>query len=117
MLNLQLNYERISQRKQLSGLLPGRLQLVGSSRYITARAVDVTSQGMGILSQDYLRAGDNLILTTSDHLVHLRVLYKKRDYLKSNRHRYGIVIADEHQAQEHDLITIFVDAGCLTLNP
>lgn len=114
MLKLQLNYERISKRKQLSGLLPGRLQLVGSPRYITARAVDVTSQGMGILSQDYLRTGDHLILTTKDHSVHLRVLYKKRDYLKSNRHRYGIVIADDHQS--YDLITIFVDAGCLTLN-
>ena len=113
MLKLKLNYERIADRSRLSGLLPGRMKVVGNSRLITGRAVDVTAQGMGILSSDYLREGDHVILTTGEHTIHLSVIYKRRDYAKSNRFRYGLILCDKHNTQSWDLLDVFAESGCL----
>lgn len=112
MLKLKLNHERLADRKRLSGLLPGRMQRVGSPNYITGRAVDVSSQGIGILSQNFLREGDEVILTTRHHVTHLVVHYKKRDYKKNNRYRYGLILAKNHEQDDHDLIKIFDQSGC-----
>lgn len=86
----------------------------GSSKFVTGRAVDVSRDGIGILSSDYLREGDTITLTTRDKNIPLKVLYKKRDYAKNSRYRYGLVLADDANKKECNLIQIFSQSGCMS---
>ena len=113
MLNLQLDYQRMTERRRLSGLLPGKMLHVGSERFVSARAVDVTSQGIGILSSHHLNEGDEVLLTVRGSSVELVVHYKKRDYAKSSRFRYGLILKES--SSDHDLMAIFESSGCFLL--
>lgn len=114
MLKLSLDFKRIKERKKLTGLLPGKLVVIRTGRLVSARAVDITEDGMGIFSSHRLHEGDKMTLISTEKKIPLIVHYKKRDYTKASLHRYGLrVDSEEADAQEYNLIKIFENSGCL----
>lgn len=115
MLKIQLDSQRMHQRKKLSGLFPGKMLVQRTSRYMSGRAIDVSKQGMGVLSSTHLVEGDLIALTTPKRTIILRVNGIKKDYARSNRYRYSLVLDEESsEAQEHvDLVQVFVHSGCM----
>ena len=51
MLNLKLKERRLNTRKTLTGLLPGKLIHQESEELISCRPVDISKDGVGVLSE------------------------------------------------------------------
>ena len=105
------------ERRKLTGLLPGKLLVRRTSRHLSGRAIDVSPQGMGILSSMALEEGELVDLNTASQKIPLRVIDKKRDYAKCNRYRYSLVICEGAKTPEGsvevNLEEIFKGSGCL----
>ncbi len=101
--------KRLSQRKKLTGLLPGRLSLIGSKSFISCRPVDISRHGLGILTSERITVGTKLILKLPDQEIHLEVQWGQPDFGKKDLFRYGLVTHE----QGHDLEDLFEKAGCL----
>ena len=100
---------RLTERRKLTGLLPGRISIQGSKNYLNCRPVDISRHGLGILSSQQLPQGTTLILKLPDKEVILEVSWGQPDFGKHDLFRYGLVTTD-HQL---DLEEIFAKAGCL----
>jgi hypothetical protein len=100
---------RLSQRRKLTGLLPGRLLVDGSGLQITGRPVDISSQGMGLVVAKEIEPGTVLVLHTKDRPVRLQVAWGQPDFGKQDMFRYGLVTLD----QADNLEEIFIEGGCL----
>ncbi|MCY4443388.1 MAG: hypothetical protein OXC44_01125 [Proteobacteria bacterium] len=117
MLKLEFDHKRMQERQKLTGLLPGKILILRTSRYLSSRAVDASKSGIGILSSASLEVGEKLLLSTSQFEIPLRVLYKQKDYAKSNCHRYGFVVDPDYADRDTiDMIAIFKDSGCMKPN-
>lgn len=99
---------RLNSRNRLSGLMPGRLHNETTGRDISCRPVDVSDQGMGVLSSDQMTAGDQLTLTAGEDVIRLQVAWTKPDFGKRNLFRYGLVAKQPAQ-----LVELFRRTGCL----
>lgn len=100
---------RSGQRKRLTGLMPGPLKKVDSGELISARPVDVSQAGMGIISSSELEVGALLEIKLDEQIVKLEVRWSRPDFAKSDLVRYGLHVVDLRQ----DLEKIFIDSGCL----
>ena len=109
MLIPQRKERRASRRRRLSGLLPGRIRLQGQESSLSCRPVDVSERGMGILVDQEIEEGANLVLSLSDRDVRFRVEWVQPDYGKKSMFRYGLVVLDPDENIEE----IFIRAGCL----
>lgn len=109
MLNLKFKERRLSTRKKLTGLLPGKIYNNRTEEQVDCRPVDISKDGVGVLSEDALKIDDVLSLKLSDRDITLKVMWKKQDYGKQNLQRYGLVTSDS----SIDLEEIFAQAGCL----
>ena len=99
--------KRRSNRKALTGLLPVSLVNQLGER-LNARPVDISSEGLGIVTDLILDVGNILFLKTHNQHIELEVSWGKRDFGKNNLYRYGLKTRDES-----NLELVFEDAGCL----
>ena len=106
---------RLSSRKQLTGLLPGRIVNPETGQDIACRPVDVTEHGLGIVvtsNLEPLRSGLVLNMVLKEGVVPLIVLWSKPDFGKSDQVRYGLVVQSE-KARARSLEAIFASHGCI----
>ena len=92
MLNLNLNNKRINQRYRLSGLLPGKVIVLSSGSFLSARPIDVSRNGIGVLSNYHLQLEEKLVMQYRQYNYFFKVHHIKKDYAKSNLYRYGLII-------------------------
>lgn len=100
---------RISNRRRLTGLLPGRLLLAESRQDVQGRPVDISANGMGLVVAREIMPGTDLVLVMQDRQIPLTVAWGQPDFGKQDMFRYGLVTLNK----EDNLEEIFVDAGCL----
>ena len=99
--------KRLSKRRQVTGLLKGRLQSQ-DGKDISCRTKDVSRHGLGIVSQDFLKQGDVLTLSMKDHVVLLEVVWTRQGFGRRDMYQYGLAT----RTTEHDLENIFEECGC-----
>ena len=101
--------QRISPRRKLSGLLPGKLTVVGATSSLACKPVDISAHGLGIVSMELLAVGAMIALKTPRDDIMLEVVWGKPDFGKRDLLRYGLVVVDSTV----NLETVFAVAGCL----
>jgi hypothetical protein len=104
---LQLKERRTSERKRLTGLMPGRFQINGKE--VSARPVDISEHGIGVIIAHEYPVGTVATLCIGDRQVSLEFLWGEPDFGKHDMWRYGLVCRDETL----DLSDEFTLAGCL----
>ncbi len=101
---------RISNRRRLSGLLPGPLFLgADRSHSLAVKPVDVSRNGLGLLLRQDLPDESSIVLVLKDREIELKVAWKRPDFGKEDMIRYGLVTTDP----EVDLEQVFISSGCL----
>jgi hypothetical protein len=105
----QFSEKRREKRKKLTGLLPGKLCIQGTTQFIACRPVDVSLLGIGILTTTNLTQGMTLELQTPTEVIELEVSWGRPDFGKTNQYRYGLTCKNKTLNLEQ----IFVDAGCV----
>lgn len=101
---------RISDRKELSGLLPGPLFLADDrTKPFSCKPVDISRNGLGVIADENLLPGACILLVIKDTEISLSVAWKSPDFGKQDRTRYGLITLDPHV----DLEAAFSKAGCL----
>ena len=112
MLNLKFKERRISSRKRLSGLMPGKLILKENEKQITCKPVDISDHGIGVIVGEILTVGTALELQAKHHNIPLEIIWSQPDFGKNDLFRYGLVCPDE----TINLEQIFIEYGCLTVD-
>ena len=102
---------RVSRRKRLTGLLPGRLSLKSNEAAINGKPVDISSTGLGLISDEQLDIGTALKLTTPEEVIHLKIIWKQPDFGKSDLFRFGLEVVAPKRG--FDLEEMFERMGCL----
>lgn len=100
---------RLASRKKLTGLLPGKLILENGKGNVSARTVDITPHGLGIISPDLFKVGASLLLKVAEMDIRMEVMWGQPDFGKHDLYRYGLLCRDT----EVDLEEIFIKSGCL----
>ncbi len=109
-LKLAFKERRSEERKTLTGLMPGRLFLISSDRTLSARPLDVSAQGLGILMSENVPDGTEIGLAVEKRqIVKMRVAWSKEDFGKRDLYRYGLECLDK----KLNLEEIFLATGCL----
>jgi hypothetical protein len=89
--------------------MPGRLQTENGTD-ILCKPKDVSTHGLGIVSNEQLKVGSALKLAMRDgSIIDLMVSWGQPGFGKRDELRYGLVT----QNPEIDLEQIFIDTGCL----
>lgn len=107
MLNLKFQEKRFSTRRKLNGLLPGRVLL--GSQEIIIKPVDVSTDGLGIVTDLQLREGSVIRLQNGSDEIELEVIWSKKDFGKRDLFRYGLMV----KTPGIDLESLFDSTGCL----
>lgn len=100
--------KRFRPRKMLTGLLPGPL-VDESGEKINCKPVDISTDGLGIISKSMLTTEQSLVLKTQKAAIELTITYVKPDFGKQNLYRYGLKLVDP----TINLEEFFISAGCL----
>ncbi len=100
--------QRRMQRRHVTTLLPGTL-LDAEQRVLQCKPVDISPEGLSILSGAVLPVGTALELKTHNASIAFEVIWQKPDFGKKGLVRYGLKACDPAV----DLETLFRDAGCL----
>lgn len=103
---LKLKERRSADRKRLTGLMPGRFQIDGKD--VSARPVDLSEHGIGILVAKEYKQGTKASLTIKDTIVSFEILWGQPDFGKHDLWRYGLVCTDE----SFDVTALFEGTGC-----
>lgn len=77
-------------------------------RDITARVLDVSRDGIGILVGEPLSAGTQLTLTVDDKQIQLQVVYCVKDLIHYDHHRCGL----QRVVSSENLVNLFSASGC-----
>lgn len=104
---LKLKERRISERKRLNGLLPGKLTVNGKD--LPAKPIDVSSHGLGIILAAQIAVGTKASLNIGSRAIPLEFIWGERDFGKHDMWRYGLVCTDVKENLEEE----FREAGCL----
>ena len=91
--NLKLHERRAHERYELSGLLPGTL-MRADNKTISCRPINVSVDGLGILTAEELNIGEILVLKVKDQRIDLKVMWSKDDFGKQDLKRYGLQAMD-----------------------
>ena len=105
----QFAERRLSTRRKLTGLIPGKLVVVGSTVPISCRPIDISANGLGILSEEILTPGSKLALKTHDREIIFEVSWGQPDFGKRDLYRYGLLVVD----RSINLEAVFAETGCL----
>ena len=103
---------RLSERRNLTGLLPGSLIRADGKGAVSCRPVDISVHGIGIViigEKKTLPIGTKLKLVMTDNEIDLQVAWSAADFGKQDSMRYGLVTTDSNI----DLEQIFTQFGCL----
>ncbi len=103
-----LDEQRRSPRRVLTKLLPGPL-LDSEQKVLHCRPIDLSQDGLSILTEVQLSIGTQLTLKTHNQVVPLEVIWQRPDFGKQGLSRYGLRSIDE----SIDLELTFRSAGCL----
>lgn len=103
-----LDEQRRSPRRVLTKLLPGPL-LDSENKVLHCRPIDLSQEGLSILTEVQLSIGTQLTLKTHNQIVPLEVIWQKPDFGKQGLSRYGLKSNDDSIDLEH----MFRSAGCL----
>lgn len=104
-----LKERRISERRKLTGLLPGRLIIENTSQELECRPVDISVNGLGIVARKELDPGTTLLLVIQDRSIPLMIAWGQPDFGKQDMMRYGLVTLEPTD----DLLATFISTGCL----
>lgn len=100
--------KRIGLRRRLSGLMPGKLTIEGKHA-VSARPVDVSTHGLGVIIAEELIPGTMMHLETPKGAIKLRIAWRQPDFGKRDMFRYGLVTDDN----SIDLEDVFLKTNCL----
>lgn len=101
--------KRVNQRKGLTGLLPGRMAISSTLKFISCKPVDISPEGLGIVTATQLEIGTQLTLTTHNQVITLEVRWQQPDFGKKELHRYGLVSLNK----DLNIEAVFEEAGCI----
>lgn len=104
---IKLREKRISERKAIVGLLPGRL--LYRDTVLNAKATDVSPHGIGLIIDQFIQAGDVIVMELPDSSLEFKIAWIKPDFGKHDLWRVGVMATDHRQ----DVEKIFKDHGCL----
>jgi hypothetical protein len=104
----RLNEQRRSPRRLLTKLLPGPL-LDHEQKVLHCRPIDLSPEGLSILSATQLSIGAELTLRTHNQSVNFVVMWQRPDFGKQGLIRYGLAAVDPAIDLEH----LFRSSGCL----
>ena len=99
---------RLTVRKKLTGLLPGKM-VNQKGEVVSLDPVDVSKQGLGVVSTEVLSLDDVLYLVLENTKVKFIVTWFQEDFTKKDLKRYGLMCEDENV----DLEKIFMEYSCL----
>ena len=99
---------RLNVRMKLTGLLPGKI-VNQKGKVISLDPVDVSKQGLGVVSSEILSLDDVLYLVLEDMKIKFIVTWFQEDFTKKDLKRYGLMCEDENI----DLEKIFMKYSCL----
>lgn len=105
--SFKIKEKRFKPRKALTGLLPGPIVTSDDER-VSCKPVDISENGLGILSEHQLTTGEVLFLKLQDAKIELTISYQKKDFGKHNLFRYGLTTSENTNLEE-----LFTKAGCL----
>ncbi len=108
---LAFSEQRRSQRRFLTTLLPGTL-VDKEERVLQCKPVDISPEGLSILSGTVLPVGTAFHLKTHNASIAFEVIWQKPDFGKKGLLRYGLKTIDPNV----DLESLFRDANCLKLS-
>jgi hypothetical protein len=103
-----LDEQRRSPRRVLTKLLPGPL-LDSENKVLHCRPIDLSQEGLSILTEVQMSIGTKLTLKTHNQTVAFEVIWQKPDFGKRGLTRYGLRSSDESIDLEH----MFRSTGCL----
>ena len=93
-MGLPLHLEkRFAPRKTLTGLLPG--SLLDHRGRKSVPSVDLSSDGLGIVTDARLELGQTVYLRTHNQHIELDLVWSKPDFGKKNLFRYGLQVKGE----------------------
>ena len=104
---IKLKEQRLAERKRLTGLMPGKFQIEGKE--VSARPVDISSHGLGILVAKEFKLGAKAVLVLKDVHIEFELIWGQPDFGKHDLWRYGLSLTD----QNLDLEKLFLETGCL----
>jgi len=104
---LKLKERRLSERKKLTGLLPGRFTVNGKP--MDAKPIDISSHGLGVIMSEEIQEGTKASLVISGREVPFEFQWGTQDFGKHDLWRYGLVCT----ATDVDLEAEFSATGCL----
>ena len=104
---LKLKERRLSERKRLTGLLPGRFLVNGKE--MDAKPVDISSHGLGVIMSDEIKDGTKATLIVAGREIPLEFKWGHPDFGKHDLWRYGLVCT----SMTVDLEDEFAASGCL----
>lgn len=103
--------EKRSSRRVILRILPGAI-IDSNNNVIQCRPVDLSSDGLSILTETPLEVGAILALRTHNASIALEIVWRRADFGKHGLVRYGLRTKDSSV----DLENIFREAGCLKLS-
>jgi hypothetical protein len=100
---------RISDRKQMVGLLPGKITILPEGKLFNCKPVDVSFHGLGVVADSELDINTRLSLDLTESTVELKIAWIRPDFNKHDLYRYGLTAIDPNI----NLEAIFEKTGCL----
>lgn len=101
--------KRKNRRRYLTGLLPGKITFFEQDQNIACQPVDISPEGLGILTNLVMKAGTQVELHTKGRRILLEVSWGQPDFAKSDLYRYGLKVL----SPGIDLEALFAESGCL----
>jgi hypothetical protein len=108
-LQLMFKERRIADRRQLTGLFPGKLLRAVDQREVMGKPVDVSRSGLGVLSAEQMDPGTELFLEIQGQRIALQIAWGQKDFGKRDLFRYGLVTVNP----DDNLELLFLRTGCL----
>jgi len=101
---------RRSSRRVMLRILPGAI-VGANNEVIQCRPVDLSQEGLSILSESNLKVGDLVTLRTHNDSIPMEVVWRRADFGKQGLTRYGL----KTKEAAFDLEILFRQTGCLKL--
>ena len=105
----ELEDRRRLPRQKLSGLLPGKMMMANQDKTLTIRPIDVSESGIGIMTAEWLREGDKLVMKVGRDHIKFKVIWIRRDFGKQDFYRAGLKMT----SKKFNLIDVFRATGCM----
>lgn len=102
--------EKRSSRRVMLRILPGAI-IDSNNNVIQCRPVDLSSEGLSILSETNLDVGALVTLRTHNQSIVMEIVWRRADFGKQGLSRFGLKTKDS----TIDLENLFRETGCLKL--